>query len=161
MKTLLTALFSIVLSSIVFSQDIKTKEELKNELLKRYGNIDYGDKYYELYENCSTNNSVDSCWKIALWWDYDENDPSKVYTSDMHFYYFSDVENNCGDVTFYLLKPKDATNGRMWIYKDENIEIKAIMIQVETFFGYQLKDIRITNFKNNPCSGPKTCYVKP
>lgn len=157
MKKYIISLLLLFIILQVYSQDIQSKEQMIKVLQEKYQKVYLGDKFYELYDNCSNNNSIDSCWKIGLWWDYDEQDFSKVSSSKMHFYYFPKTALLCQDVTFYELTPN---SNLVWQYKDKNITISARMISVESSFGYQLTDIRITNTSTESCFSPKTLFKK-
>ncbi|MCF8329256.1 MAG: hypothetical protein K9I37_02865 [Crocinitomicaceae bacterium] len=146
----------------VYSQDLRTKEEKVNDILNKYEELYEGEFYYEIYNTSDKDNSdsrLDSCWRIGYYL-VSENgfpDPSVVTRSKMHFSYFPKISLLCEDVTLY-----DLTNisGLTWQYKDENLTILVKMKSVETFIGYDLTEIRITNTSSESCKGPTTFYKK-
>ncbi len=146
----------------VYSQDIRTKEEKVNDILKKYERAYEGEWYYELYNTADKDNSnsrLDSCWRIGYYLVSDNGfpDPSVASSSKLHFYYFPKISLLCEDVTFYELTK---VSGLTWQYKDENITILVKMKSVETFIGYDLTEIRITNTSIESCKGPTTFFKK-
>ena len=121
-----------------------------------------GEFYYEIYNTSDKDNSdsrLDSCWRIGFYL-VSENgfpDPSVVTRSKMYFSYFPKISLLCEDVSLY-----DLTNisGLTWQYKDENITILVKMKEVETFIGYALTEIRITNMLSESCYSPTNFFKK-
>ena len=146
----------------VYSQDLRTKEEKVNDILNKYEELYEGEFYYEIYNTSDKDNSdsrLDSCWRIGYYL-VSENgfpDPSVVTRSKMHFSYFPKTSLLCEDVTLY-----DLTNisGLTWQYKDENLTILVKMKEVETFIGYALTEIRITNMLSESCYSPTNFFKK-
>jgi hypothetical protein len=146
----------------VYSQDLRTKEEKVNDILNKYEELYEGEFYYEIYNTSDKDNSdsrLDSCWRIGYYL-VSENgfpDPSVVTRSKMHFSYFPKISLLCEDVTLY-----DLTNisGLTWQYKDENLTILVKMKEVETFIGYALTEIRITNMLSESCYSPTNFFKK-
>lgn len=75
----------------------------------------------------------------------------------MYFSYFPKISLLCEDVSLY-----DLTNisGLTWQYKDENITILVKMKEVETFIGYALTEIRITNMLSESCYSPTNFFLR-
>ena len=146
----------------VYSQDLRTKEEKVKDILKIYEELYEGEWYYEIYNTADKDNSnsrLDSCWRIGFYL-VSENgfpDPSVASSSKLHFSYFPKISLLCEDVTLY-----DLTNisGLTWQYKDENITILVKMKEVETFIGYALTEIRITNMLSESCYSPTNFFKK-
>ncbi len=146
----------------VYSQDIRTKEEKVNDILHKYEEAYEGEFYYEIYNTADKDNSnsrLDSCWRIGYYLVSDNGfpDPSVASSSKLHFYYFPKISLLCEDVTFYELTN---ISGLTWQYKDENLTILVKMKSVETFIGYGLTEIRITNTSSESCKGPTTFFKK-
>ncbi len=146
----------------VYSQDLRTKEEKVKDILNKYEELYEGEFYYEIYNTSDKDNSdsrLDSCWRIGYYL-VSENgfpDPSVASISKLHFYYFPKISLLCEHVTFYELTN---ISGLTWQYKDENLTILVKMKSVETFIGYDLTEIRITNTSSESCKGPTTFYKK-
>jgi hypothetical protein len=152
MKKLFSLLLICSISVSVFSQDLKSN----NDLLAKYTNSD--SKLYPIFDSCPNSNKIEGCWKIGLNWDVQESDYSLIHRSKMHFYYVPKSTYKCDNIASYELSPNSKTGG--WYYKNQNISISVKMIGVETLFGYQLSEIRITNLKGESCFGPKSVVKK-
>ena len=154
MKKLLSILFICSLSISSFAQEAKSSSDQE----AKYKNVDTDAKFYPLFDSCPENSKVDGCWKLGLNWDSEESDYSKVSRSKMHFYYLPKNSLNCPSLVFYELTPNSKTGA--WTYKNQNITINVKMMPVETAFGQQLSEIRITNLGGESCNGPKTVLKK-
>ena len=100
--------------------------------------------YYSLHDACET--STDKCWKLGLCWDEDLENYSTISGSEMLLTYFPKKNSQCSDSTTYRLTPFGGSGDfEIWQYKNTNIYIRVRLKLVETLFGYQLYDIRITN----------------
>ncbi|MDA8910700.1 hypothetical protein N9I21_02800 [Crocinitomicaceae bacterium] len=123
------------------------------ELSELKKNAQYNDlpiPYYSLHDACET--SLDKCWKLGLCWDEDLMDYSTIHRSEMLFTYFPKKNSQCSDSTTYRLTPLGEPGGfAIWQYKNSNISIQVRLLLVETGFGYQLYDVRITNSLVNDC----------
>jgi hypothetical protein len=146
MKKLLSLIFICSISISAFSQDANA--------IEKYKNVDADTKFYQLFDACANTNKTEGCWKIGLNWDAQESDYSLVHRSKMHFYYVPKASLNCSNLAFYELSPNPKTGA--WSFKNQQISISVKMRMVETFFGYQLSEIRITNLAGESCYGPKT-----
>jgi hypothetical protein len=108
------------------------------------------DPYYRLHDACKT--SGDNCWKLGLCWNEDLMDYSTIHKSEMLLTYFPKKNSSCSDSTTYKLTPLgESGEFALWQYKNTNISIQVRLKLVETSFGYQLYDVRITNSQMNDC----------
>jgi len=106
--------------------------------------------YYSLHDACET--SIDKCWKLGLCWDEDLGNYSTIHGSEMLLTYFPKKNSQCSDSTTYRLTPFGGSGDfAIWQYKNTNINIRVRLKLVETLFGYQLYDVRITNNLVNDC----------
>ena len=106
--------------------------------------------YYSLHDACET--SIDKCWKLGLSWDEDLMDYSTIQESEMLLTFFPKKNSQCSDSITYRLTPLDESgNFALWQYKNTNISIQVRMQLIETFFGYQLNEIILTNSIVNDC----------
>jgi hypothetical protein len=159
MKYSLLNILFFLLSLSGFTQETISKDKTSSSM-RNYLNISFGDEFYQLYDHCEEENSVDNCWKFGLFWDEGIQDYSNVSSSKIQFYYFPKKSSLCHDIAFYELVPKNINDNIVWQYNDHNLTITIKMIEVETFFGYQLSDIRITNNLGESCFGPNNLAVK-
>ncbi|MFM7638084.1 MAG: hypothetical protein ACKO5W_09470 [Crocinitomicaceae bacterium] len=106
--------------------------------------------YYSLHDDCETN--IDKCWKLGLCWDEDLMDYSTIHESEMLLTYFPKKNSQCTENATYRLTPSgESGEFALWQYKNINISIQVRMQLVETGFGYDLYDVRITNSLVNDC----------
>lgn len=161
------------------AQEVLTYQEKMNLITGRYEEVNYGDKYFELWNDCSDGKELDSCWKVGAWGYYEGGPLLSPYEDDitMDFYYFPSKKMVVGNDAFintkypfasYLDFPgfyKLKCQGykapyKIWEYKDDFITIRLRFEMVESAWGWQLYDTRIVNSKNDPLIGPLTVTRK-
>jgi|LauGreDrversion4_2_1035121.scaffolds.fasta_scaffold37841_4 hypothetical protein len=121
-----------------------------SELKKNVPNTYFPIPYFSLHDACES--SLDKCWKLGLIWDENLMDYSTIHQSEMLFTYFPKKNTQCSDSMTYRLSPKEELSDfAIWQYTDTNISIQVKLLLVETGFGYQLYDFRLTNSIVNDC----------
>jgi hypothetical protein len=107
------------------------------------------ERYYELYTSCEEDSDPSNCFEFGLDWS-DHQDHSKIFTSNIVFYYTPLIKSHCGGPVVYTLTP----HNDVWSYADENTKITIKMRMVETAFGYQVSEINIVTKNGGLCKAP-------
>lgn len=107
------------------------------------------ESYYMLYNNCAADDLPSDCFEFGLDWK-DHQNHSLVSSSNIVFYYSPLIKSHCNEPVVYTLTP----NNGVWTYSDENTAITIKMRMVETFFGYQVSEIKIVTKNGALCKAP-------